>query len=167
MEAAEKDAVTANYKILSDLRAKRKKAHPLKMPLRLNPVGIPICRFHNYDAKKGCMKGADKCGLDHSLCHICLVEGHTALSCPYFNDDEQWKRFLTTYTLLNTRPPDYQKKTVLGDVIVWDTAGLPLECRGDEGQLRRCRKHKRFEVRMEGGVSGRIHGCRFVPPSHS
>ncbi|GMH61495.1 hypothetical protein TrRE_jg10306 [Triparma retinervis] len=128
------------------MRAKRKKAHPLKMPLRLTNEGTPICRFHNYDNEKGCMKGVERCGLDHSHCHICLIEGHKALNCPYYRDEALWKKFCATYTLMNTRPPEYQEKTVLGDVIVWDTSGLPLECRGDEGQLRRCRKHKRFEA---------------------
>jgi hypothetical protein len=77
--------------------AKRRLPHPLKMPLRLNDVGVAICRYHNYDAKRGCLRlkpdlpdqtesgGGGKCQqvcpLDHQHCHACSALGHRALEC--------------------------------------------------------------------------------------
>ena len=114
-------------KILNDMRAKRKKVHPLKQPYRESPFGDPICRFHNYDSG-GCMKGA-ACPFDHSHCHICVAPGHAALSCPRFKDEAEFKKFREAFTLLSTRPSSYRKRTVLGDAIKWDTERLPPACR--------------------------------------
>jgi len=127
-------------KILSDMRARRKKIHPLKQPYREAPNGKAICRFWNYNGN--CMKG-DECLLDHNLCHICIGSNHNALKCPYFIDEKEFKKFSKTFTLLNTRPASFQRKTVLGDAVQWDSERLPIECRADDGQLRRCRRHKR------------------------
>ena len=144
-----------NGKILADMRARRKRVHPLKQPYRVAPSQVPICRFHNYGSK-GCAKG-ELCPYDHSHCHICVRPGHAALGCPYFVDESKFKEFRAAHTLLSTRPSSYQKKTVLGDPVWWDTDSLPLECRLDDGQLRRCRRHKRFEAGLlceveEGGA---------------
>ena len=53
--------------------------HPLKAPLRLTEDGTPICRFHNYRATS-CREG-DECPFNHTICHLCLRPGHTALEC--------------------------------------------------------------------------------------
>lgn len=117
---------------------RQKRRHPLKMPLRTDPVtNRVICRFHNYDAESGCKKynhhcknpGGDEenaCVLDHETCHICLEKGHPAHACSHLDNPNSnvWKRF-SSLTLKNTRPDDYPtNKTVLGDTIVWigDTA---------------------------------------------
>ena len=62
--------------------------HPLKAPLRKNPDGLPICRFHNYNPRhKGCKMHRDieghgtSCPYDHEHCHWCGVKGHIALDC--------------------------------------------------------------------------------------
>ena len=68
---------------------RQKLPHPLKAPLRLSRDGTPICRFHNYRLKRGgadlvdgstCRQG-DRCPFDHTQCHRCLEDGHTALLC--------------------------------------------------------------------------------------
>jgi hypothetical protein len=67
---------------------KQKRRHPLKMPQRFTPQGAAICRYHNYDAKNGCLRYKDThnlgkgCDLDHDHCHFCLETGHVALKCP-------------------------------------------------------------------------------------
>ena len=128
---------------------RQKKIHPLKMPRRTAPSGNPICRFYNYDKKKGCVKG-DNCPLDHKHCHICISLDHIASDCPVYKDDSQFAHFTSTYTLKNTRPENHPKKTVLGDVVIWDSENkLPRECWGDDdGQLKRCKKHKRLEAEL-------------------
>jgi hypothetical protein len=69
-------------------RHKPKKYHPLRMPQRYNSEGTAICRFHNYDAKRGCLLFSDlnnhgkHCHLDHEHCHSCLGKGHVAWECP-------------------------------------------------------------------------------------
>ena len=65
----------------------KRKYHPLKAPMRKNPDGISICRYHNYD-KTGCRKFIDPsykgpCPYDHEYCHACLRKGHRALECTY------------------------------------------------------------------------------------
>ena len=122
---------------------KTKKRHPLKMPLRTNPVTNQIiCRFHNYDAASGCKKynhccanleseAGNVCALDHETCHICLEKGHLAHSCPHLDNtaSEVWRQFCSL-TLKNTRPDDYPtNKTVLGDPIVWigDTVNISID----------------------------------------
>ena len=112
---------------------KKSKRHPLKMPLRTDPVSNRIiCRFHNYDARSGCKKfnhccknsnsGEENvCPLDHETCHVCLEKGHPAHQCNHFDNlsSDVWKEFCSL-TLKNTRPDDYPtNKTVLGDSIVW------------------------------------------------
>ena len=127
-----------------DGKKNKEKRHPLKMPLRTDPVTKRIiCRFHNYDARSGCKKYNNRskiqnaeekensraiCELDHETCHICLQKGHPAHRCDHLNDPTSviWKDFCTL-TLKNTRPDDYPtNKTVLGDPIVWigDTATI-------------------------------------------
>ena len=117
---------------------KKKRRHPLKMPLRTDPVtNRIICRFHNYDAQSGCKKynhccqnpgcgEENTCPLDHETCHICLTKGHPAHRCSHLDnpDSDIWEVFCSL-TLKNTRPHDYPtNKTVLGDTILWigDTA---------------------------------------------
>ena len=65
----------------------KRKYHPLKAPLKMNPDGISICRYHNYDIK-GCRKFIDptfkgRCPYDHEYCHACLRKGHRALECKF------------------------------------------------------------------------------------
>ena len=65
----------------------KRKYHPLKAPLKMNPDGISICRYHNYDTK-GCRKFIDPtfkgpCPYDHEYCHACLRKGHRALECKF------------------------------------------------------------------------------------
>mmetsp|Transcript_14962 Transcript_14962/g.30950 ORF Transcript_14962/g.30950 Transcript_14962/m.30950 type:complete len:445 (-) Transcript_14962:906-2240(-) len=124
----------------SEKKPKQKRRHPLKMPLRTDPVTNQIiCRFHNYDARSGCKKYNDRknrtgndenvtpsCHLDHETCHICLEKGHLAHQCNHLENPLSaiWKEFCSL-TLENTRPDDYpSNKTALGDVIIWigDTA---------------------------------------------
>ena len=46
---------------------------------------VTICRFHNYDARRGCSKGrSGNCPFDHGHCHFCLQPGHVAHACPAF-----------------------------------------------------------------------------------
>jgi FkbM family methyltransferase len=124
---------------------KQKRRHPLKMPLRTDPVtNRIICRFHNYDARSGCKKHNDRfknlkngeenhyapCELDHETCHVCLEKGHPAHRCCHFENtcSKVWKEFCSL-TLKNTRPEDYpSNKTVLGDPIIWigDTATITV-----------------------------------------
>jgi len=59
-----------------------RKFNPWRMPERRTPEGVSICRFHNYDVKKGCLKGGERCPFDHDHCHNCLVKGHKAFECP-------------------------------------------------------------------------------------
>ena len=66
----------------------RRMPHPLKAPLRKNPDGVPICRFHNYNPReKGCKMHRDReghgtsCPYDHEHCHWCGMKGHIALDC--------------------------------------------------------------------------------------
>jgi len=116
-------------------KPKKKRLHPLKMPLRTDPVtNRIICRFHNYDARSGCKKYNDLnnsnpnnpkanayCEFDHDTCHICLEKGHLAHGCDHIDNplSETWNVFCCL-TLENTRPDDYPShKTVLGDVILW------------------------------------------------
>ena len=117
-------------------KEKQKRRHPLKMPLRIDPVtNRTICRFYNYDARNGCKKHNDRnknpnnddgncyaaCELDHETCHVCLEKGHPAHRCNHFDDlrSEIWMQFCSL-TLKNTRTEDYPtNKTVLGDPIVW------------------------------------------------
>ena len=47
----------------------------------------PICRFHNYDSRRGggCKKlRSGACPLDHEHCHFCLEPGHVAKECARF-----------------------------------------------------------------------------------
>ena len=61
--------------------------HPLRMPARMNSEGVAICRYHNYDQKKGCLRFKDLnnygniCQYDHETCHSCLQRGHRAFEC--------------------------------------------------------------------------------------
>ena len=128
----------------SEKKPKQKRRHPLKMPLRTDPVTNQIiCRFHNYDARSGCKKYNDRknsirndenitasCDLDHETCHICLEKGHLAHQCSHLENpfSATWKEFCSL-TLENTRPDDYpSNKTALGDVIIWigDAATVTL-----------------------------------------
>ena len=148
-------------------KTKKKKIHPLQMPLRVSPSnGKPICRFHNYFGE--CKKHLDpqtNCPLDHSSCHVCLATNHLALHCPLFINTADFQRFQETYTLLNTRPSNYPTKTVLGNPIVWfDKLEMPpppllsphnnnnnhsSNCILDNHhQLHRCRKLKRKEAEI-------------------
>ncbi len=119
---------------------KKKRLHPLKMPLRTDPAtNRTICRFHNYDDQSGCKKynhyrgnlgygEENTCPLDHETCHICLKKGHPAHRCSHLDnpDSDIWEGFCSL-TLKNTRPDDYPtNKTVLGDTILWigDTATI-------------------------------------------
>ena len=46
---------------------------------------VDICRYHNYDQKRGCSKGrSSSCPFDHTHCHFCLEVGHVAFQCPAF-----------------------------------------------------------------------------------
>lgn len=117
-------------------KEKQKRRHPLKMPLRIDPVtNRTICRFYNYDARNGCKKHNDRnknpnnddgncyaaCELDHETCHVCLEKGHPAHRCNHLDDlrSEIWMEFCSL-TLKNTRTEDYPtNKTVLGDPIIW------------------------------------------------
>ena len=56
---------------------------PTWYPQRVGPGGVKICRFHNYDATRGCKRGA-ACPLDHEHCHYCLQAGHAAHACEAF-----------------------------------------------------------------------------------
>ena len=77
----------------------KRKVHPLKMPRRVAPTtGLMICRFFNYGV---CHQGDEKCSLDHTTCHVCLEEGHRALQCDIFHNDEAFVTFRKTYTLKN------------------------------------------------------------------
>ena len=76
---------------------RRRVMHPLKAPLRKTQSGVPICRYHNYDPRRGCLKyrrkteaageAADRaapestCPLDHDHCHACGEKGHVAYEC--------------------------------------------------------------------------------------
>ena len=48
-----------------------------------------ICRFHNYDVERGCLrsmkaqqnKNLKGCNMDHEHCHRCGFEGHRAFEC--------------------------------------------------------------------------------------
>lgn len=55
--------------------------HPLKYPHKRTTAGVDICRFFNYSA---CKKGS-RCPLDHTTCHCCGAEGHTASACRAFS----------------------------------------------------------------------------------
>lgn len=71
-----------------DIPRSARRLHPLKMPERKTSEGVSICRFHNYDKKRGCLKHRDVkkqntiCPYDHNYCHNCLKSGHIALDCP-------------------------------------------------------------------------------------
>lgn len=49
-----------------------------------------ICRFHNYDSERGCLRskkalekeGLKGCDMDHEHCHNCGTFGHLAFECP-------------------------------------------------------------------------------------
>ena len=62
-----------------------RKLNPLKRPVRLNEEGVEICRFLNYDKKRGCIiTDLNKdfvCPNDHKSCHACGKLGHIALNC--------------------------------------------------------------------------------------
>lgn len=71
---------------------RRRLMHPLKAPLRKTKRGVPICRYHNYDQRRGCLKYRRKteaageapestCPLDHDHCHACGAKGHVAYEC--------------------------------------------------------------------------------------
>ena len=66
--------------------SRQKLPHPLKAPLRHARDGTPICRFHNYRVRtegqvgSTCRQG-DRCPYNHTQCHRCLEDGHTALEC--------------------------------------------------------------------------------------
>jgi predicted O-methyltransferase YrrM len=72
-------------KSLQQRRYKPKHYQPLRMPQRYNEDGVAICRYHNYDTKRGCLRHNDAnnhCELDHTLCHSCKRPGHVAFECP-------------------------------------------------------------------------------------
>jgi len=57
---------------------------PLKWPKRRVDDNSPwICRFHNFDAKRGCKRhrSGGGCELDHDTCYLCLEKGHAAHEC--------------------------------------------------------------------------------------
>lgn len=112
--------------------------HPLKQPFR-SVGGTPVCRFHNY--RYPCRKG-ESCEFNHSHCHICLDRGHVALECHIYQDKAAFSKFKKQFTLKNTRPQDYTKKTVLGDALWWETS-IQTD---DDLQLKRCKHHKRWEA---------------------
>jgi hypothetical protein len=62
---------------------RRRLRPPTWYPQRVGLGGVNICRFHNYDAKRGCKRGA-ACPLDHDHCHYCLQAGHAAHACEAF-----------------------------------------------------------------------------------
>lgn len=70
----------------------KREYHPLRMPTRLNQDGVVICRYHNYDEEKGCLRYRDTnnygntCEFDHETCHSCLKIGHRAFECPQKDD---------------------------------------------------------------------------------
>ena len=116
----------------------RKPPHPLKQPYR-EVDSTPICRFHNY---RICQEGSE-CPYNHNHCHICLKEGHIALDCDQYVDEDLFRKFQETYTLKNTRRVDKVKRTLLKQRILgWDPT-IPTR---DDLQLYRCRKHKRWEA---------------------
>jgi hypothetical protein len=74
--------------------------HALQAPKRLVPTmtlkngssgraddngSTPICRYHNYDQRWGCVKRqcpVDPCPYNHNHCHWCRAVGHVAYNCP-------------------------------------------------------------------------------------
>jgi hypothetical protein len=76
--------------------------HALQAPKRLVPTTLtndaigadnndstigytPICRYHNYDKRRGCLKRQcpnDPCPYNHDHCHWCRAVGHVAYNCP-------------------------------------------------------------------------------------
>ena len=67
-----------------------KKYNPLRLPQRYTKDGVAICRYHNYDSQRGCLRFQDAsntCPLDHDVCHSCLtIAGHVAWQCPLQQD---------------------------------------------------------------------------------
>lgn len=55
--------------------------NPMRYPQRCTAGGSRICRPHNYDRQRGCLK-SDGCQFDHAHCHHCLQPGHRAVDCP-------------------------------------------------------------------------------------
>lgn len=55
--------------------------NPMRYPQRCTAGGSRICRPHNYDRQRGCLK-SDGCQFDHVHCHHCLQPGHRAVDCP-------------------------------------------------------------------------------------
>ena len=96
----EHDNATAATGVIRRLRGKKRASH---CPLSLYParfVEIPpstaapprlieICRFHNYDLDRGCLRskkaqqkqGLKGCDMDHDHCHECGHFGHKAFEC--------------------------------------------------------------------------------------
>mmetsp|Transcript_14917 Transcript_14917/g.27589 ORF Transcript_14917/g.27589 Transcript_14917/m.27589 type:complete len:354 (+) Transcript_14917:194-1255(+) len=62
---------------------------------RLNPFGVRICKYHNFDEKSGC-KRFPNCEFDHEHCHACGEHGHRGFECSH----EDRERDLV-YTLLD------------------------------------------------------------------
>jgi hypothetical protein len=54
--------------------------NPMRYPQRFTATGVRICRPHNYDMQRGCLKH-DSCPFDHAHCHHCLEPGHRAVDC--------------------------------------------------------------------------------------
>jgi hypothetical protein len=65
---------------------------------------LEICRFHNYDTERGCLRSKKArmnvdsygCRLDHHHCHNCGEERHRAFECPNvvpsnFNNNSDYK----------------------------------------------------------------------------
>mmetsp|Transcript_20650 Transcript_20650/g.34066 ORF Transcript_20650/g.34066 Transcript_20650/m.34066 type:complete len:280 (-) Transcript_20650:879-1718(-) len=74
-------------------RLKTERPHPKDAPLRTNADGVAICRFHNYDMLKGCLRHRDTkkfgtcCEFDHIHCHLCRRPGHRAGECEFEDRD--------------------------------------------------------------------------------
>jgi len=86
----------------------KKKWNPRSAPPRANPeTGVLICRFHNYDAKRGCMRYLDvngygsKCEYDHEYCHLCIRKGHRAYECNSEDREESLVDLLLQSTSAN------------------------------------------------------------------
>lgn len=58
---------------------------------------IEICRFHNYDSERGCLRSKKAemnpdlkgCDMTHNHCHSCGAKGHKAFQCALHLDTQQ------------------------------------------------------------------------------